>query len=144
MSGDLVKQDLTLGEFIHHIVKNDIDLGITFSLGESLRIKITNPIILELADSLELSIQGETNIISKGLNIDTLFDQYKTTLHLNSREAKQIRDLPSSIRYKELRKEKLKKLEELAELTSYPTITPIATLDEKIDVLQSINPKLIG
>jgi len=145
MSNDLVKQDLTLNGFIHYVIKNDIDLGISFSLNDgTLKVKIINPIILELADSLELTIHGETNITSKGLNLDTLFDQYKTVLHLNSREAKQIRNLPESIKYRENMETKTTKLEELTEHINGIILTPDASLDEKIEFLQSFKPKMIG
>ena len=144
MVKELVSQGLSLSQFMEYVISNKVDLGITFSMDNNgLKISIKNPVIIELANELELSIGGEANIISKGLKLDTLFDLYGTALHLNSREAKQIKDLPTSIKYRNNVDEKMRKLEGLAEYISHPSLSPDASLDEKIEFLQTFKPTLI-
>lgn len=54
------------------------------------------------------SNKGELNIVSESdINLDT----FHSKLHVNSRRAKQIRNLPESIKYREDVKVKLKAIE---------------------------------
>lgn len=49
-----------------------------------------------------MSVSGETNIISRGnINIDSLKDLFGSVIHLNSREARQIRDFEESKLFRE-------------------------------------------
>jgi len=135
-------KDLSLGDFIGHLVSNKIDLGISFSMDETgLKIKIDNPITLEIANEFDLTIKGETNIVSKGMNIDTLYDKYKTIFNLNGRNSKQIRNEQVSINYRKEVEEKNKILKKLAENISVPSIS--ATTDQKINFLKQYELKNI-
>jgi len=131
-------KDLSLGDFMKHITSSNIDLGIKFSISKKgIGIKIERPISLNFMNELELSVVGETNIVSKGLNLDTLFDFHGTVLQLNGRVAKQIKDHPKSVAYREERLEKLKKIEELARDISHPVLPANASLEDKIKFLKS-------
>jgi hypothetical protein len=127
-------KDLSIGDFVNHLVSNNIDLGVSFSIDESgLRIKIDNPLVLEIVNEFELTIGSETNIVAKGINVDTLFDQHGSIWNLNGRNSKQIRDEQSSIDYRKRVEENRKKLKELTKNVSSPSIAAKAT--EKINFL---------
>jgi hypothetical protein len=133
-------KDLSIGDFIGHLVTNKIDIGISFSIDESgLRIKIDNPLVLEIVNEFELTIGGETNVVSKGINIDTLFDKYGTVWNLNGRNSKQIRDEQTSIEFRNKVVESKEKLEELTKGISAPSITADST--EKTEFLKQYELK---
>jgi len=135
-------KNLSIGDFIGHLVSNNIDLGISFSIDENgLKIKIDNPISLEIANEFDLTIEGETNIVSKGMNIDTLYDKYKTIFNLNGRNSKQIRNDLKSINYRKEVEEKNKTLKKIADNISMPSIS--ATTDQKINFLKQYELKNI-
>ncbi len=52
---------------------------------------------LNIHGSLEISTDGETNFVSHG---DTNIDTWRSTLNINSRKAKQIKDLKEAIVYR--------------------------------------------
>lgn len=146
MAKDLIPnqhcKDLSLGDFIGHLVSNKIDLGISFSLDENgLKVRIDNPIILEIGNEFDISVEGETNIISKGLNIDTLYDKYRTKFNLNGRNSKQIRDDITSIEYRKKVKEQAEELKKIADIISAPSIA--ASTDEKLNFLNQYKLKSI-
>ena len=135
-------KDLSLGDFIGHLVSNKIDLGISFSMDEKgLKVRIDNPIILEIGDEFDVSIEGETNIISKGMNLDTLYDKYNTIFNLNGRNSKQIRDDIVSIEYRKRVKENANKLKEISEEISAPSIS--ASSSEKLEYLNQYKLKSV-
>lgn len=135
-------KDLSISDFIGYVISNDVDLGISITLDEKgLRLKIKNPLILELADELEITVSGETNIVSKGINIDTLYDFHKTVFNLNGRNSKQIRELRSSIDYRKESIDKTNKIKNAARDISIPSID--ATIDDKLTFLNKHVPKNI-
>ncbi len=105
---------------------------------------------LTLEGDLTFSIKGETNVVSRGFNIDTLHDFFKTTLNLNSRLSKQIVDTPQAISYRntidrklemvnilhqiqdEIKDRRVKILEELKS-------NIFLNLEEKVDLLIKLN-----
>jgi hypothetical protein len=128
-------KDLSIGDFIGHLVSNDIDLGISFSIDESgLKIKVDNPLVLEIVNEFELTIGGESNIVAKGINVDTLFDKYGSIWNLNGRNSKQIRDEQSSIDYRKRVEDNKDILKDLVE--------PISTL--VIDASSTDKIKFLG
>lgn len=143
MPNDIISsecKDLSISDFVKHVISNDVDLGVTFSLDEKgLRIKVKNPLILEIYDELEITVKGETNIVSKGMNIDTLYDFHGTVFSLNGRNSKQIRDLKSSIEYRSSALEKVEEIKKASESISMPSID--ATPNNKLEFLNKLVPK---
>ncbi len=105
---------------------------------------------LTLEGDLTFSIKGQTNLISKGFNIDSLYDFFKTTFNVNSRLSKQIVNTPEAIVYRanvdkklemvnilhqiqdEIKDRRIKILEELKTNINLNT-------EEKVDLLIKLN-----
>ncbi len=107
-------------------------------------------ICLTIKGNLTFTIDGETNFVSRGLNVDTLHDLFKTSLNLNSRLSKQIIDTEAAKSYREKVGRKLdlvnnlhevqdeikdRRIKILNDLKSNPNLG----IEEKIDLLIQLN-----
>ena len=98
---------------------------------------------------LLFSVNGETNLVSRGFNLDTLYDYFKTSINLNSRLSKQIINTDESKKYRNLVNKKLDLVNTLHEIQDEIKDRRVKilnelklnrlSLEEKIDLLIKLN-----
>lgn len=69
---------------------------------------------LAINGNFTMSVNGESNIISKGVNVDSLFDYFNTSIFFNSRRAIQIRNRPETKQWELEEKEEREERKQLA------------------------------
>jgi len=126
---DNIKLNYIGTDIIQIQILNDVSLCIEFE----------NDITLKSKGDFVISAQGEIDLISLGKPI--CIDSINSQIHLNSREAKSIKDLPQSLEYKQkLIGEDLKlfNISEIKNLKEKNLEKRVIFLEKKIDALIKI------